>query len=215
MLEFSALPKRIRDKIRYSEAGCWEWTAALSTQGYGHVFWQGRVQESHRVVYSVLVDSIPDGLVLDHLCHTSACRKRGKECPHRRCQNPAHVRVVSQGINALRSDSPPALNAIKDACDNGHEYTPETVIIDGEARRCKLCRRDTDKRRRPRGVPRKGVKRTAGREFRSIGTPERAARNAEIIRLRETGLSQKAIAAGMGLTPGTVSAVCWRHDRAA
>jgi hypothetical protein len=181
--------------------------------GYGRIYWHGRLEEAHRLVYELLVRPIPEGLVIDHTCHTEAC---GKDCPHRRCQNPAHFRIVTQGANALRGDSPPAINARKDACDSGHEYTPETMVIDGGTRRCKICRREADKRRRPQGVPRKDIKRKTDREFIPRGVnPERIARNAEIIRLRDAGLSQKVIAARLGLSPGTVSAVCWRADRAA
>lgn len=124
------------------------------------------------------------------------------------------MKPVTRAANALRSSSPPALNALSDRCDKGHLYVPGSFSETEGHRRCLICRRETDRSRRPRGVRRKGVGKGL-RKFRPVGAPEAAARNAEIIRLRETGLSQKAIAVEMGLTPGTVSAVCWRHDRAA
>lgn len=166
MLNFDSLPLRMRQKIQFVESDCWEWTGSISTSGYGRVGWDKKAREAHRVIYTLLVGPIPDGLVLDHICHTEACTKTGRECLHRRCQNPTHLRVVTRAANAMRSTSPPAINAQKTACAKGHEYTEETSTIDGGTRRCLICRREADKRRRPRGVPRKGSTRT--REFRPM-----------------------------------------------
>jgi hypothetical protein len=209
MLEFDALPERIKQKIRFTESGCWEWTACIDTPGYGRIYWEGKLEESHRVVYELLVKPIPDGLVIDHMCHTSACGKTDRECPHRRCQNPAHFKVVTQGSNALRGDSPPAVNARKDACDNGHEYTPETMVMDGGNRRCKICRREADKRRRPRGTPR--PYRKAQSEFRPMpGFPEqrveggRETRRARVREMAEAGQTAPQMAAALGVSNATV-----------
>jgi len=159
MLNIDALPSRIRSKIRVStETGCWEWTAAIGTVGYGKIVWEGRVVDSHRVVYGLLVGPIPDGLVIDHLCHTPECRDFADRtgCTHRRCQNPEHMSTVTQRANVLRGMSAPAMNARKTHCAAGHEYTSETMTLDSGARRCKICRREADQRRRPRGIERPG-----------------------------------------------------------
>ncbi|MHA6764694.1 HNH endonuclease signature motif containing protein [Streptacidiphilus sp. PAMC 29251] len=156
----------MRKKIRIIDSGCWEWTGAVSTSGYGRTYWDTKAREAHRVIYGLLVGPIPEGMVLDHICHTEKCLMTGRDCSHRRCQNPDHLRPVTRGANAMRSASPPAMNAAKTACDQGHEYTDTSSKIDGGTRRCLICRREADKRRRPRGLPRTGSTRT--REFRPM-----------------------------------------------
>jgi hypothetical protein len=213
---FGTLPLRIQTKIQLPDNpnDCWPWIACVSPAGYGRVGWERSVRESHRIVYTLLVEPIPDGMVLDHMCHhPQVCHGRNRECPHRRCQNPAHMTPVTRGVNALRSWSPPALNALSDRCDNGHLYVEGSYRIEDGHRRCLICRRENDRQRRPRGVGREGVGKGL-RAYRPVGTPEIAARNTEIVRLRGTGLSAKTIAAELGLSKGCVSAVIWRYDQA-
>lgn len=72
---------------------CWLWTATDDGHGYGH-FQAGtnrhnaRSVKAHRWAYEDLVGPIPEGMVLDHLCHVP------------RCVNPDHLRVVSQRVNS-------------------------------------------------------------------------------------------------------------------
>jgi hypothetical protein len=47
---------------------CWEWQGSLH-QGYG-VY---KRQAAHRVSYEDRVGSIPDGLMICHLCNNKAC----------------------------------------------------------------------------------------------------------------------------------------------
>lgn len=162
------------------------------------------------MVYALLREPIPAGMVLDHLCHDpEVCKFKGRECPHRRCVNPMHLKVVTVAANNLRSLAPPALNAQSDRCDNGHLYVPGSFRMESGARRCLICRREKDHRRRPRGVPRKD--RVGKREFRPAGeTPERHARDAEIVRLRDSGMTFGAIGAELGITHSFASA---RYNR--
>lgn len=68
--------------------GCWEWNGNFRPQGYG-IFTEGqKVKYAHRVAWELTHGPIPDGLVIDHLCFNRAC------------VNPAHLRVVTQQINA-------------------------------------------------------------------------------------------------------------------
>lgn len=174
MLSYESLPLRIQAKIQMpgNRDECWLWTATVSSSGYGRIYWEGVVREAHRIVYMLLVEPLPGGVVLDHVCHDPAvCRARNRECLHRRCQNPGHMKPVTRGDNALRGYGPPAVNAEKDRCDNGHLYRPGSYSESEGHRRCLICRREQDKKRRPRGVPRKGSTRTG--EFHPMpGFPE-------------------------------------------
>ena len=125
---------------------CWLWTGRLNRDGYADIKLAGRRQMAHRVSYELLVGPIPAGLEIDHTCHTRdrSC-PGGKPCIHRRCVNPAHLEPVTFGENARRS-SP----AQKDACINGHAYTPENTYRRpgrGEGQRdCRACIRERVRR---------------------------------------------------------------------
>lgn len=112
--------------------GCWIWTGARTTAGYGHFTLSKprRGVYAHRFAYELLVGPIPDGLPLDHLCR------------NRRCVNPAHLEPVTHRENILRGTSPIPANAVKTHCDQGHEFTPEnTYIYSDGGRKCRTCRR--------------------------------------------------------------------------
>lgn len=117
---------------------CWLWTAG-TCRGYG-VFAtprqngrQGRSLRAHRVSYQLLKGPIPEGMSLDHLCRVPGC------------VNPDHLEVVTGATNTLRGISSPAINARKTHCHRGHEFTPENTYLERGARRCKACRRLTQK----------------------------------------------------------------------
>ncbi len=127
--------------------GCWLWTNELN-RGYGHTTdADGRYRGAHRVVYETLVEPIPEGLTLDHLCHNEAaargeCRG-GEQCPHRACVNPDHLEPVPDGINIRRSPLTRAsLNAAATHCPHGHEYTEENTMQNERGWRwCRACDR--------------------------------------------------------------------------
>lgn len=135
------LPARMAAKVRVTEQGCWEWTAALQSSGYGCTgIGNRRVGLAHRVAYELLVGPIPAGLQIDHLCR------------NKRCVNPAHLEPVTASENQRRARS------LITHCPKGHEYTPEnTVIVHGRQRNCRECtrayKRAWDRRRRTTSTP--------------------------------------------------------------
>lgn len=77
--------------------GCWIWNANTSRDGYGlFTVKRGDGMNAHRFAYQLRFGAIPDGMELDHACHNEdpACRA-GRECLHRRCVNPDHLRLIT------------------------------------------------------------------------------------------------------------------------
>lgn len=125
------LPANFAAKIRVDEAGCWIFTGCLNSQGYGciAVNGDGTINLTHRVAYALLVDRIPVGFVIDHLCRVRAC-----------C-NPAHLEAVTVGENNRRALAVTGTWREKRThCKHGHEYTTENTYLDRGHRGCRECK---------------------------------------------------------------------------
>ena len=104
-----ALWRRFASKVIVEpDSGCWLWTGALSTKGYGLMDILGALLRTHRIAYSWLVGPIPAGLTLDHLCRV------------RRCCNPDHLEAVAHRTNYHRGEAANAVIARSGACVRGH-----------------------------------------------------------------------------------------------
>ena len=135
---YKPILERLVQRMEVTEDGCWNYTAGLSTAGYGYMSANGSRQYTHRIAYELLVGEIPDGLELDHLCRNPACF------------NPDHLEPVTHMVNQHRGNSPWGKNARKTHCIHGHEFTPENTYLrkDKKARQCETCRRERAARRR-------------------------------------------------------------------
>lgn len=122
---------------RVVETGeCWVWTGAMHREGYG-VF---GATLAHRVAYEAFIGEIPAGLTIDHLCRNRAC------------VNPIHLEPTTLPVNVMRGESPPARNARKTHCPQGHPYDDVNTHITSKGwRSCKACNRDRARRRRQGG----------------------------------------------------------------
>lgn len=124
------LPQRFRSKVLRTPDGCWEWQATCCPNGYGS-YWSAErrtMVNAHRVAWELLVGTIDDDLVIDHLCR------------NRRCVNPTHLRPVTTWDNVMApgSLSPAKSNAAKTTCPQGH---PLPAYARGRVRPCRECAR--------------------------------------------------------------------------
>lgn len=100
--------------FQYAQIGhplaCWPWTGSLNQAGYGQLqvgtFEKPRVVRTHRFSYEFFIGPVPDGLVLDHICHTSLCVDP-QPCAHRRCCNPWHLNPTTSAENVARTAGRP------------------------------------------------------------------------------------------------------------
>jgi len=129
---------RILERIEIAGDGCWRWTGATFSNGYG----QFRGRRTHRLIYEALVGPIPIGSVLDHTCHNNDDTCPGGNCRHRLCCNPDHLLATSQRSNVLASRHTYASQAkARTACINGHALEGRNLYVDKRGcRSCMACR---------------------------------------------------------------------------
>ena len=68
-------------------SGCWIWTGTRNS-GYGQLFYQGQRSMAHRFSWELHhQQSIPEGLVIRHLCHNPLCVNPHHLTPGTQTQN--------------------------------------------------------------------------------------------------------------------------------
>ncbi|WP_448319251.1 hypothetical protein [Streptomyces sp. CO7] len=125
-----ALADRYVSKLQVTDVeepseGCWLWTAAKTTHGYGQLRVGPQMVRIHAFVWAIENGGPPPAYVLTergweaacvgHLCHDQdlSC-PGGPGCSHRRCANPAHLTLQSHSGN-LRSSRGGDRNLAKEA----------------------------------------------------------------------------------------------------
>jgi len=133
-------PKNIWKHIEITSS-CWIWKGSTTSNGYGHLNYAGKNYLSHRFVYELLEDKIPNNLVIDHLCR------------NRKCVNPAHLDIVTFKENLSRGEGQTKnfgernaafLNKQKTQCPQGHLYE-NNLIISKTGRKCRKCHNERQK----------------------------------------------------------------------
>lgn len=66
---------------------CWLWTAVCNSDHYGRFWHGGKMVLAHRVSYAWANGEIPEGMYVDHRCHT------------RNCVRPDHLRLATHAQN--------------------------------------------------------------------------------------------------------------------
>lgn len=113
--------------VRVAENGCWGWTGARNSEGYGSFQLAGYTRGAHRVSWELHRGPIPKELTVDHTCFNTGC------------QNVEHMELVTIQENIRRGRGACAQNARKTHCKYGHEFTPGNTIVTAAGRRCWTC----------------------------------------------------------------------------
>ena len=117
---------------------CWLWTGS-TTNGYGQMRGD-HGHTAHRFAYITFVGPIPDGLTLDHDCHTRDLSCPGGECSHRRCVNPAHLVPTDRATNTAMGRRE---QSRRTHCPQGHPYDAVNTYVTKQGHRaCRACNRD-------------------------------------------------------------------------
>lgn len=135
-LEMSLLERIVSRLATQDPDLCWLMQGGICKDGYARLTDQGRKVAAHRAMYEHFIGPVPEGLELDHVCHSRdlSC-SGGDQCVHRACVNPSHLEPVTKQVNAQRS-----VRGRRTHCVAGHEFTPENTRIGADGRRvCRAC----------------------------------------------------------------------------
>lgn len=123
-----------------NENGCLLWTGSPGSNGYGQVRIAGRLVPAHVWAYTTRVGPVPDGLVVDHLCHNAdpECRVLSGKCPHTLCVTPEHLEPTTRGENLHRAGFG------RGVCKSGkHDITKPGSV---KGRQCRECVNESNRR---------------------------------------------------------------------
>ena len=159
-METLTLPDGFRELIAHAPNGCWH-VGNGNSGGYSIIQFNGERWAAHRLAATIAYGFIPKGSVVDHVCHNSDiwC-EGGRTCLHRRCVNPAHLRIVSIGDNVVASAlTPSGINARRTTCVWGHPLEGDNlkIRIRKDGRKVRVCLDCTARRSLERTIRRRNA----------------------------------------------------------
>lgn len=115
-------PKPVMERLMakvvvHPETGCWDWTGAKDTHGYGHMHVNGRLQRVHRLAFELFVSPIPAGLWVLH------------RCDRRHCVSPEHLFLGTHDDNMNDAKTKGRMAAGE---NNGAAKHPERIVRGNE-----------------------------------------------------------------------------------
>jgi len=118
------MQKRFWSKVYkpHGEIDCWIWTGGTNGVGYGVAYRNGKAILAHRYSWEIKHGSIPDGLVIRHLCNNA------------RCVNPHHLATGTQKQNMgdMLDKEPGARMRLGEECvrEIRHKYEVEHIRVE-------------------------------------------------------------------------------------
>jgi hypothetical protein len=134
-----------------SPDGCWLWTGAKNTHGYGHLVLDGRWTLAHRVAFSEQVGAIPTGSCVCHRCDVPTCcnpahlflgsradnnrdrAEKGRNGVHRGMSNPNRVVTAGQVAEMRRRYQRGGVTQMALAAEYGIKQPQVSRIVRGES----------------------------------------------------------------------------------
>ncbi len=114
-----------------TESGCWLWTGASRTRGYGTFHLNRKNRPAHRISHEIFKGPIPEGFDIDHLCKVTCC------------VNPDHIEAVTVHENVKRGRGCIARFINATHCKYGHLLDESNVFMKktavGVTRVCIAC----------------------------------------------------------------------------
>ena len=113
---------------------CWLYAGHITEYGYGRFYSviNGKRKDilAHVAMYEALVEEIPEGMELDHLCRV------------RSCINPKHLEPVTHLENVRRGEAGKRERA-RTHCPRGHIYSETNTYLYSKKlyRHCRKCAR--------------------------------------------------------------------------
>lgn len=87
-------PQEVLSRQTRTEGTCLVWVGALNSTGYGVVTYNNASLLAHRWSWELVNGAIPEGMMLDHKCHNTAC------------VNVAHLRLATRHQNNIHLNGP-------------------------------------------------------------------------------------------------------------
>jgi hypothetical protein len=115
--------QRLTDKVDVDpQTDCWLFTGAITSNGYGHISYQGRVEYAHRLAAVLYLNYLLDSpLYVLHSCDTPPC-----------C-NPEHLTIGTQADNMRDAAAKGRMGGYKLTADEAGRI--KTALASGETYR--------------------------------------------------------------------------------
>jgi hypothetical protein len=110
---------------------CWEWQGSRNPRGYGSVSWNGRLERTHRISWSLENGAIPNHLIVMHLCHNPPCVR------------PEHLALGTTSSNILQARQR-AFGGVGPVsyCTKGHAVDEKnSLLLSNGEYQCRICRK--------------------------------------------------------------------------